>query len=120
MRENTESGLAPAAKELSADKALLAVLTAGAGAPKLSDVVRTISDLRSTVVIDSFNLSRSQTATIVTLAGVAPTREDFIMFKSRLEPLLALGTAINYPISDELKTSNVSFSLSFQVVEPSP
>jgi hypothetical protein len=113
MKENTESGLAPAEKELSADKALLALLTAGTGAPRLSDVIQAVSSLRSDVVIDSIGLSRSQAGIVVTLSGMAPTRDGLIMFKSRLEPLLAKGTTINEPISDELKINNVPFSLQF-------
>jgi hypothetical protein len=65
------------------------------------------------VVIDSIGLSRSQAGIVVTLSGMAPTRDGLIMFKSRLEPLLAKGTTINEPISDELKINNVPFSLQF-------
>jgi len=97
--------------ELSAAGNMVSLLSSGRGAPRLSDAIRQISSVRSRIALSSFSIDREGTSSIVAvLQGVAPTRDELISFKSRLEGL-APGASVDLPISELAKSSDIDFSI---------
>ena len=99
--------------ELSADGALVSLLAAGHGAPRISDVVRQISLVRSAITISSLSVDRQGTSSIVAvLGGVALTRDELISFRGRLENL-APGASVDLPIDELAKSPDIDVSIRF-------
>ena len=97
--------------ELSADGALVVLLAADHGAPRLSDAIRQISSVRSHIALTSLSVSRNSGGSITAvLQGVAPTRDDLLTFKGRLEDL-APGASVDLPIDELAKTADIEFSM---------
>ncbi len=110
-KNNNLAELDQAERELAQGTTLLAALGNDAAQARFSDVVRSIVSMHSPVIVFSFNLSRLSTSSIeATLQGVAPTRDDLLAFKARLEGL-APGARVDLPISTLAKNTNVQFSL---------
>lgn len=110
-KSNSLANLDDAEKRLSQTNALLTALGAGSSQVRFSSVIRSIVDIRSSVVLSSFSMSREGTTTVsVTLQGVAPTRNDLLAFKGRLEAL-SPGSTVDLPISILAKNTDVHFSL---------
>jgi hypothetical protein len=104
--------------ELSAAGSLVSLLSSGRGAPRLSDAIRQISSVRSLISLSSFSVDREGTSSIVAiLQGVAPTRDELISFKSRLEGL-APGASVDLPIAELAKSSDIDFSIRLEAQLP--
>jgi len=118
---NNDSGkdnLMNVRKALSADEALLTALGGGTEAPRFSNLIASIVAIHSPLTISSLSLSRQGAASIaVELSGVAPTRDDLLQFKNRLEALAA-GQKINLPIEELARSANVPFSIQFTIDLP--
>ncbi len=70
-----------------------------------------IVSLRGNVIINSFTFDHtSSNSMIVILSGIAPTRNDLLSFKTRLEGLPD-KTLVDLPISTLAQDTNVSFSI---------
>ncbi len=109
--KNTLSNLDQADRELAQASTLLAALGTDANQPQFSAVIRSIILVHSRVLLSSFAIDREGSSTInVTLQGIAPTRDDLLAFKSRLEALTS-GATVDLPISTLAKNVNVPFSL---------
>ena len=97
--------------ELSAAGSLVSALASGRVAPRISDAVRQISSVRSHIALSSFSVDRQDASTIVAvIQGVAPTRDELLSFKSRLEGI-APGASVDLPISELAKSSDIDFSI---------
>ena len=108
---NAQSDLTVAEDQLSQSNALITALNAGGSQVRFSAVVRAIVAAHSPVQISSFAVNRQGTSTIaVTLQGMAPTRDELLAFKARLEAL-SPGATVDLPIATLAKNANVPFSL---------
>ena len=68
---------------------------------------------RGSARITSFVLNQMNTAAVViTLKGTAPTRDDLIALRGRLEGLMP-GTKVEIPIDQLAKTADLEFTLKF-------
>jgi hypothetical protein len=107
------SNLAHVQRVLASDDALLVALGSGAKVPRFSQAIASISAIHSPVTISSLTLNRMATSSvIVTMNGIAPTRNDLLKFKARLEGL-APKTNVDLPIEELAKSVNAPFSLQF-------
>ncbi len=107
------SNLSRVQKALASDDALLVALGAGVNPPRFSKAIDAISAIHSPVTIFSISMNRVGTTSIlVSLNGVAPTRNDLLKFKTRLEGL-APRTSVDLPIEELAKSVNAPFSLQF-------
>ncbi|MDB5238765.1 MAG: hypothetical protein JWO00_100 [Candidatus Parcubacteria bacterium] len=110
------SDLNQAEQQLSQGRTLLAALQTDASQARFSAVIRSIVNIHSPVMISSFAMGRAGSSTVdVTLQGIAPTRNDLLAFKGRLEAL-SPGSTVDLPISTLAKNANISFSL--KLTEP--
>ena len=84
--ESSSSGLLAVEKEVADSSKLLSSLRNLVLEPELSSAVEGIVSLRGNVKLTSFAIARISTSTAsVQIDGVAPTRDDLLSFKSRLE-----------------------------------
>ena len=114
---NADKQLNAAKAELGSDNMLVTTLVADEQ-PRFSDLVRSIAAVRRSVLIAGFSFAFADAKTIsVTLSGVAPTRDDLLSFKARLEAAFP-GTKIDIPISQLAKSSNIQYSLKFNLQTP--
>ncbi len=110
-KNNDLSNLDRAEKDLGRGNDLLAALGAGTDEARFSGVVRSIVSIYSPILVSSFNISRDGSSTIdVVLQGIAPTRDDLLAFKSRLEALTP-GASTELPIATLAKNVNVPFTI---------
>ncbi len=101
-----------AEKQLADAAALVKALGSGSTAP-FSNAIRSIVSAHSPVLISTLAIDRQGTSTVsVSIQGVAPTRNDLLAFKSRLEAL-APGATVDLPISVLAKNADISFTLKF-------
>lgn len=108
-----EAGVDMANKQLSRDSILIQALSKDAQTVYFSDIVRSIISRKQDVVINSFNVSQGEGKKIaIAITGIAPTRDELLAFKGRLESLMP-GTTIDVPISQLARSTNVPFSFQF-------
>ncbi len=111
--EKTDESLGKIKTELSTDAKLLAVLADRQVDVKFSDIMRSLMGARGSARITSFVLNQMNTAAVViTLKGTAPTRDDLIALRGRLEGLMP-GTKVEIPIDQLAKTADLEFTLKF-------
>lgn len=78
---------------------------------RMSALAQSIISLRENVRLTSFNFTPVGTTTVtVSLLGKAPTRNDLLSFKSRLENNLP-GSKVELPIGVLAKSTNIDFTL---------
>lgn len=99
--------------ELTKDNSLLSRLSEEKISMRFSDIIRAIGSVRGDAVIDSFTLTKKDAENIaVSLNGSAPTRDELLAFKARLEATVSYGK-IDIPIEQLAKSSNPSYRISF-------
>jgi len=99
--------------DLLIDSKLLAVLSKNYNEPRFSKITASLVNVRGPVSITAFNISKSDDQTLsIGIKGFAPTRNELIAFKQRLE-LLMPGTKIEIPIEQLAKNINPAYSLNF-------
>ena len=115
--DSSDKALNAAKSELGADNLLVTTLAADEQ-PRFSDLVRSITAVRRSVTVESFSMQYAGTKTVsVALSGLAPARDDLLSFKSRLEAAFP-GTKIDIPIGQLAKSSNIPYSLKFDLQTP--
>ncbi|MBM3206297.1 MAG: hypothetical protein FJZ43_01615 [Candidatus Staskawiczbacteria bacterium] len=86
----------------------------------LSPILKKVLDIdrSSAIVFDSLSLDRSESdlKIKVSIYGTSKTRDDLIIFKNNIEKASNVNN-VNLPPDSLVKPSNVSFYLSFEVVE---
>lgn len=114
---SSDKSLNAAKSDLGASAVLVAVL-AKDEQPRFSDLVRNVILVKQSILISGFAIQYADAKTVsVTLSGTASTRDDLLSFKSRLEAAFP-GTKIDIPISQLAKSSNIAYSLKFNVQQP--
>lgn len=99
------------------DAALLKTVNTGVSQPRISELVESLTSLRSDIQISSLAFTEdahtagTSTTYSVVILGVAPTRESLIAWQSRLEDL-AGGQKVDLPIGELAKDKDISFSMS--------
>lgn len=98
--------------ELENDAILLESLTSNQSL-KYSDIILSTISARGSVAITavSFEDTASSTVSLV-IQGVAPTRDDLVEFKTRLENM-SVGNTVVLPVSELAQSKDIKFSLRF-------
>ncbi len=97
--------------ELSADGKLLAALSGSRSASRLSNALRQIALVRSRVSLSAISVARADAGSVdAVLQGTAPTRDELLSFKARLEGI-APGAVVDLPLSQLAQSTDISFSL---------
>jgi hypothetical protein len=103
--------LAADQKQLAADGALVAALSAPIDEPDLSNPIQDIVSIKGPITISSLSVDSSPDGTVTaTVNGVALTRDDLLAFQARLRNL-AIGTQADLPISELAKDADIDFSM---------
>lgn len=104
--------------ELSADEKKVKTLTNASMSTLPSSLIERVIVARGQVRITSIILNDISTTTaIITLGGIAPTRESLVAFKSKLENL-SIGNKVDLPISGFAKSKDIPFSLKVTHILP--
>jgi hypothetical protein len=105
------SGLTVIQQRVSIGQTLISSLADGLGHPRLSLLVVDLLKQREGVSVNSISMDYAGTSSVQTsLNGTAPTRDDLVAFKSRLETNLP-GSRVVLPISELAKGTDVPFSI---------
>ena len=111
VKKEREDDLNKLQKEMARSEELLGSLKDVPDQYNMSNVINGILGLRGNVKIHSISASRVSTTTIsFVVGGIAPTRESLLAMKSRFEAA-APGNAVDLPISQLSKSSNIPFSM---------
>ena len=105
-------GITAMEDELKSDQRVLITLPKSGGA-RISAVAQSIVGLRQSIKLNSFNFTQPGNATstvTVFMQGFAPTRNDLLSFKTRLETTLP-GAVVDLPISELAKSTDIQFSI---------
>ena len=114
---SADTAIRAARLELEADSRTLSAIVASA-THLPSDIVRRVSASSRGVYITDMSISSAgKGITSVSLHGSAPTREALLALKAGLERLFT-DTRVDVPISMLAKSSNIDFTLRFEVKTP--
>ncbi len=110
-KSKDQSGQTAIESELRANTVLMNRLNLNKGVIRPSSTINTLISLREKIILTSFVIDKFSTSTVsLVLQGTAPTREELIDFKSRIERTLPKST-VQLPVSELAKTKNVQFSM---------
>ncbi len=105
--------LQKAKAKLDTDSKLLFALASSTSEIRFSSLVRSVVSARSHVSITRISFNQiDPKAVSVTLKGVAPTRDELLSFKTRIETSLP-GTKIDIPIDQLAKSINTAYDWKF-------
>ena len=105
-------------KQLAASTALMSSLTDAIQSKTFSSTIADIASVKGAVVIHSFSIDNSSPTSVVsTISGIAPTRDDLLSFKERLQSLWP-NTEVDLPLSILAQDANVPFSI--QIIQTLP
>lgn len=86
--------------------------------PRLSDLARLAVSLRGDCSLSGISVDRISTSTVlVSLSGIAPTRDSLLSFKGRLEKAVP-NTKVDLPIDQLTQSKNIDFSIKVTEVLP--
>jgi len=105
-------------KELSASSALLNTVSSNISTDVYSQAVSSIVSIRRNIKLTSFALEHPSTNTMtVIVSGVAPTRDDLLDFKTRLQGLSS-KTTVDLPLATLAQDLNITFSIQINETLP--
>ncbi len=117
-KNNDSSGQASLEKQLNADTIVLGNTRNDGGSMRASKAITDVISLRGQVRILSMSFTSLSSPTVsLTLQGYAPTREDLLSFKERLESQLA-GGKVDLPVALLARKSDISFSINLSYSYP--
>jgi hypothetical protein len=103
-------GITARETELHADSKIINTLSSNVSI-RMSSVAESIIILRQAVKLKTFIFNQTSTTTVsISISGIAPTRNDLLSFKARLENTLP-GARVELPISELSKSTNVDFDM---------
>lgn len=108
-----DASLELARTELARDGKLLSAASASLAEVMYSDIVKSLLSSRGRVSITNFSVTQTDPDGVsINIKGIAPTRDDLIAFKGRLEAIIP-GTRIEIPIDQLARNTNLQYNLRF-------
>lgn len=99
--------------ELAADSRLLTALASSTVEIRFSRILTEVISARERVSITAFSVRQTdQRSVAITIKGIAPSRDDLLAFRSRLEKLMP-DTTIDVPIAQLAKNVDPPFEWNF-------
>ncbi|MCL5781790.1 MAG: hypothetical protein M1459_00275 [Patescibacteria group bacterium] len=107
---NDKSGLSNIENELKSDAATIKKASGSTGSSAMSDAVKELIALRGKVRIVSFAYNPQPKVMSMVIQGIAPTREELVVFKDRIQNSIS-GASVELPLSQLTKSSDIPFSV---------
>jgi len=115
-KQRTDSGLSSIKNTVIQSQKMLDTLVTLSHSLKTSLIIENLILLRDRLALSSISVSAvSNTSLSILLQGIAPTREDLISFKQRVETKIP-GSNVNLPASELARIKDVQFTV--QITEP--
>lgn len=111
------SNIATLRRELSFSSSLNTVVSSYIGDSAISEVVSKVIEVKGSVKITSFDLSKQGSQASLIVRGIAPTRDVLLSFRDRLSSDPAIAR-VDLPISELTKSSDIPFSVAVTYAKP--
>ena len=116
--QQKDSGVSTLKDELSTTKAIGLGLASSMKSASLSDAISTVVAVRGEALISSIVATRNaDSAIILTVTGVSPTRKGLTTFEERLTSTIS-GATVDLPPEELVQAKNVTFSFKVTLHTP--
>lgn len=112
--EPEDKNLKDIQKSVAQSLALLQSLKKDSGSENISDLISEIIKIKGNIKFTNFSASKVSTTTLsMNIQGVAPTRNDLLLFRDNFEKMIP-GNKVDLPVSELAKNTNFQFTVSLK------